>query len=282
MSGTGLFPGKQFISTVLDVLDDKAEMSGELTRRFLMRASMAGVIIGILYATNYAMIATFDEIPVGQETLRPIGRIFGAMAFGTALVFIYYSKSELLTSNMMIVTIGAYYRRIRLRQAGRLLGLCYLGNLVGAVCIGVPFALSTLIDGPVGQEMALAAEHKMAYLSEGLVGTGDLFMRAVLCNFMINLAMLLVYNGLIHEDLTKCFVMMASVFIFAFLGFEHSVANTVLFIIVGLHDGIQALPALGNIGVVLIGNYVGGGLLVGLYYAYLNDDSRYLRAHSTD
>jgi formate/nitrite transporter FocA (FNT family) len=93
---------------------------------------------------------------------------------------------------------------------------------------------------------------------------------------MINLAMLLVYNGLIKDDLTKSLVMIMSVFIFAFVGFEHSVANTVLFTVVGLNAGIDVGLAAANIGIVLLGNYVGGGLLIGWYYAYANDDRRHL------
>ena len=94
---------------------------------------------------------------------------------------------------------------------------------------------------------------------------------------MINLAMLLVYNGLIKDDLTKSLVMIVSVFIFAFLGFEHSVANTVLFTIVGLKEGIDLGLAAGNVVIALAGNFIGGGLLIGLYYAYVNDDAKYLR-----
>ena len=94
--------------------------------------------------------------------------------------------------------------------------------------------------------------------------------------FLINIAMLLVYNGLIRDDLTKSLVMIISVFMFAFLGLEHSVANTVLFGIVGLRDGIDLGLAAANIAIALVGNFIGGGLLIGLYYAYVNDDSRYL------
>ena len=31
-----LFPGRKFISTVLEALDTKTEMSGEMTRRYLL------------------------------------------------------------------------------------------------------------------------------------------------------------------------------------------------------------------------------------------------------
>ena len=277
-----LFPGKHFISTALEALETKTAMSGHLARRYLQRAAMAGIIIGVLYAANYAIIAAFDAVDVGDSTLRPLGRIAGALTFGWALVFIYYSKSELLTSNMMIVSIGAYYRRTSVAKALRILTLCYVGNLVGGAFVAVLFRFSTLVDGPVLEEMTASVDHKLEYLTAGASGWGDLFVRAVLCNFLINIAMLLVYNGLIKDDLTKSLVMIVSVFLFAFLGLEHSVANTVLFSIVGLREGIDLGLAAGNVGIALLGNFLGGGLLIGLYYAYVNDDAAYLRRRGDD
>ena len=275
----GLFPGKHFISTVLEALETKTTMSGALGRRYLMRAAMAGIIIGLLYGAHYAVIAAFDAIVLGGTSLYPLGRIAGALTFGWALVFIYYSRSELLTSNMMIVTIGAYHRRTSWARAARLLGLCYLGNLAGGLLVAVFVRFSTLAEGAVLDQMVGAVEHKLAYVADGPTGWVDLLVRAVLCNFCINLAMLLVYNGLIKEDLTKSLVMIVAVFIFAFLGLEHSVANTVLFAIVGLREGLDPGLAAGNVGLALLGNFLGGGLLIGLYYAYVNDDSRWLKEH---
>lgn len=274
---TSLFPGKHFISTVLEALDTKTTMSSDLTRRYLMRAAMAGVIIGLMYGVSFAVIAAFQE---ADPSLYLIGKIVGALFFGWALVFIYYSKSELLTSNMMIVTIGLYHRRASIGKALRILSLCFLGNAIGGLFVAVLYRFSSLSDGAVGDLMVSASDHKLAYLSEGITGWTDLLIRAILCNFMINLAMLLVYNGLIKEDITKCIVMVMSVFVFAFLGFEHSVANTVLFLIVGLKEGIDIGLAAGNIGIALLGNLIGGGLLIGLYYAYINDDTRFLSKNS--
>jgi formate/nitrite transporter FocA (FNT family) len=272
-----LFPGKHFIGTVLEALETKTAMSGELARRYLQRAAMAGVIIGLLYATNYAIIAAFDAVPVGETTLRTLGKMAGALAFGWALVFIHYSKSELLTSNMMIVSIGAYHRRIGWLKAFRLLSLCYIGNFLGGLFMALLLRFSTLTDGQILAEMLHSVALKLAYIGNGAAGWGDLFVRAILCNFMINLAVLLVYNGLIKDDLTKSLVMIVSVFIFAFLGFEHSVANTVLFTIVGLKEGVDVGLAAGNVAIALVGNFIGGGLLIGLYYAYVNDDAKYLQ-----
>ncbi|WP_062078969.1 formate/nitrite transporter family protein [Demequina globuliformis] len=273
-----LFPGTQFISTVLDALETKTAMSGALARVYLMRAAMAGVIIGILYLADFAVLAVFSE--VGGGSFAALGRIVGALVFGFALVFIYYSKSELLTSNMMIVSIGRYYKRITVLRSLRVLGLCYLGNFLGGLALALLLWGSTLADGAVGDELTAAVDHKLEYVAEGLTGWGDLFVRAILCNFMINLAMLLVYNGTIKEDLMKSVAMIVSVFIFAFIGFEHSVANTVVFTMVGLQDGIDLGLAFGNLAIVLAGNFIGGGLLIGIYYAYANDARKHLDRRS--
>ncbi|GAB97850.1 formate/nitrite transporter FocA (FNT family) [Kineosphaera limosa] len=274
-----LFPGKQFISTVLDALDTKHAMTGQIAQRYLQRSGTAGMIIAVFYLANYLTITAFAHGDPHHEAAT-LGKLVGALVFGWALVFIYYTKSELLTSNMMIVTIGTYYHRIKWYRGLRLLALCYLGNIIGGALIAALLAFSTLTAGNAASHLDYSVGIKLAYLETG-AGVVDLLIRAILCNFMINLAMLLVYNGYIKDDLTKCLAMIVSVFVFAFLGLEHSVANTVLFTIVGFQGNLDLLPALGNVAVCLVGNFIGGGLLIGLYYAYANDDTRYLRRQSS-
>jgi formate/nitrite transporter FocA (FNT family) len=46
-----------------------------------------------------------------------------------------------------------------------------------------------------------------------------------------------------------------------------------------MQEGIDLGLAAANVGIAVAGNFVGGGLLIGLYYAYVNDDARYLREH---
>ena len=159
-----------------------------------------------------------------------------------------------------------------------MLGMCLLGNFLGGLVFAVMYHFSTLVDSATGDQAVHSVEAKLAYL-DSLSSMGDLFVRAILCNFMINLAMLLIYNGFIKEDWSKIFSMIMAVFVFAFLGLEHSVANTVLFSVVGLTHGVNVPLALGNVAIALLGNFVGGGLLIGAYYAYANDDNRWLRSH---
>jgi len=273
-----LFPGRQFISTVLDLLDTKTRMSSRLWKIYLMRAAMAGVIISLFYLAFYGIQAAFGEVPVGAAaTLQPIGKFLGAFVFGFALVFIYFTKSELLTSNMMVGSVGIYYDRKVWPRVMRILGLCYLGNVLGGLFIATLLLGSSLLDGNLGEIMGHSVETKTGYLADGLAGMTDLFVRAILCNFLINLAMLLCYNGMIKEDITKVVTMVVAVFLFAFLGLEHSVANTVLFLMYGFQYGIDVGLAVGNVLIALLGNMIGGGILIGVYYAYANDYRRMQR-----
>ena len=61
------------------------------------------------------------------------------------------------------------------------------------------------------------------------------------------------------------------------MGYEHVVYNTVLFAggVVYQSDVLSAMPALINLLGAGIGNYIGGGLVIGLFYAYLNDHKQY-------
>lgn len=272
-----LFPGRVFIGAVLETLDTKVSMTGMVARIYLQRAAMAGMIIAILYAVYFSLLAAFSALQFGDVSLAPVGKLAGAFAFGWALVFIYFTKSELLTSNMMVVTIGLYHRRVRPARALGLLSLCLLGNVLGGGFMAVLMKFASFNGGATGVQMMHAVETKLAYVSAGPTGWMDLFVRAILCNFMINIAMLLIYNGFVKDDLTKSLSMVVAVFIFAYMGFEHSVANSVLFTIVGLREGIDVLLAMGNVGIALLGNYVGGGLMIGWYYAHANDDRPLLR-----
>lgn len=276
-----MFPGKVFISEILDMLEYKSEITGLMKRRYLMRAAMAGVIVGFLYVGDYAIQSGMGSLATGSEEagLLPVGKLLGSVFFGFALVFIYFSKSELLTSNMMITSIGMYYRRVTARASLRVLSLCYLGNFLGGLFVALLLAGSSVINAPTMALMEHAVEGKLAFITDGPSGWLDLFIRAIFCNFFINLAMLMVYNRTIKDDFMKAVVMIVSVFVFAYLGFEHSVANSVLFSIVGVNEGISVLPAMGNVAIALAGNFVGGGVLIGIYYAWLNDEQRYLRLH---
>ncbi len=271
MSDTRLFPGQVFIQTVLEAAETKDTMSRRIKGPYLMRAAMAGLLIGILYVAHYQIVATFTDL--GGVDLSGVGKILGAAVFGWALVFIYLTKSELLTSNMMLTSVAVYHRRITpFRQFG-ILSLCLLGNALGGLVLALMLKGSTIVTGGLLEAMQHSVDVKLGYTTS-MLGLSDLFFRAVLCNLLINIAMLVVYNGYLKDYLAIIISMLSAVFLFVFLGLEHSVANTVLFMVVGLQGEVAVGAAALNVGVALLGNFVGGGVLIGFYYAFLNDPRR--------
>lgn len=263
-----LFPGRAFISTVLDALDNKETMTGKMTGRYIQRATMAGILVGVFFTAFWVMMGACSQ---GSQGLLVAGKVLAGITFGWALVLIYYTNSELLTSNMMVVSVGAYHKRIGLLQSLKLLGLCLFGNLLGALIVAVILRFSTVISGTSYEVMLAAANIKLAYLNS-FSGIGDLFVRAIFCNFCINIAMLMVYNGKLSNDFTKCTIMVVAVLVFSFCGFEHSIADSAMFLILGLHGAINAWKAVLVILVAILGNLVGGGILIGLNFATMNDE----------
>ena len=175
----------------------------------------------------------------------------------------------------MVVSVGLYYRSTSVGRALKILGLCYLGNLLGSLVVAVLLVGSSVLDGATMAAMQASVEHKVEYLHLGAFGWSDLLVRAIFCNLLINLAMGIVYSGILSDSISKAVIIVDAIFVFVFLGFEHSVANTGLFLMVGLQESMDWVGALGNVAIALIGNFIGGGLLIGVYYAYLNDDAQH-------
>lgn len=269
-----LFPGRAFISTVLDVVESKKTMSGALTGKYMQRATMAGLFVGIFFTAFFVIMGQAGQNPADHGLILA-GRVLAATTFGWALVLIYYTNSELLTSNMMVVTIGAYHKRLGWLASLRILVLCLLGNLAGALIVAVILRFSSIVSGPTLDQMLAAAATKTGYVSGGPMGFADLFVRGILCNFCINIAMLMVYNGKLSNDFTKCIIMVVAVFVFAFCGFEHSIADSALFLILGVFGRVNAWKAILVVLVAMLGNYIGGGILIGLNFATMNDERHF-------
>ena len=84
-----------------------------------------------------------------------------------------------------------------------------------------------------------------------------------------------VKEGIGKDEVAKILVLILIVFIFVYLGFEHSIANMGTFSMAILGGGTLTVgEALHNLVYSTAGNVVGGALLVGLPFTYLNPRER--------
>ena len=183
-------------------------MSGELARRYLQRAGMAGIIIGVLFADELRRLAAFDAVPPADATLRPLGRMLGAadLRLGAGLHLLLEVRAADVQHDDRL------HRRLLpphlVVQGGAAARAVLFGQLPGRAARGRGAALQHHHGrAPRTRRWRPPWTHKLEFVTDGATGWTDLFVRAVLCNFMINLAMLLVYNGLIKDDLTKSLAM---------------------------------------------------------------------------
>lgn len=265
--------GKDFLDYIFKIVEIKDTMASISSLRYVMRAIMAGIIVSFGYVAYILIDSNFEAISFAGTSLKPLGHFFSAWVFGFCLIFIYYAKAELLTSNMMVVTVAKYFSKITWKKGLKIFVLCYLGNLLGGIFVGLLLAKTTMISSTPG---AIDYMNHVLTVKQGYIANGaywDLFVRAIFCNFFINLAMVMVYSGNIKSDGVKALVMFGGVFFFMYLGLEHSVANTVFFAVAAMQEGTVFNLFLGsmNVIIVLLGNFVGGGILIGTYYAFLND-----------
>lgn len=242
--------------------------------RFLMRAMMAGVLLAFMYMTFYSVEALFEGI--GNETVNManMGMFYGAWIFAFALIFIYYTKSELLTSNMMAMTVGKMQGTTNWGGFTKVLVWTYIGNALGGLLVAVLIAGSTILSPDMQALMAHSVETKLSYVQNGTAGYMDLFVRALWCNFFINLGMMPIYSGMVKSDFGKMLSIFGAIFVFMRLGLEHSVANTCFFILIAVTGTahITLGTVIPSLIVAIIGNFIGGGLFIGSAYVFLNKE----------
>jgi formate/nitrite transporter FocA (FNT family) len=104
--------------------------------------------------------------------------------------------------------------------------------------------------------------------------TGSIiFFKGILANWIVCLAVRIALRC--KEEIAKILVLILVVFIFVYLGFEHSIANMGTFSMAILGGGTLTVgEALHNLLYSTLGNVVGGVLLVGLPFTYLNPRER--------
>lgn len=260
-----IFYGRQWVSNIIETIQKKDVLQSFYLRRYLLRAMMAGFIISIITVFVLTVKTTF-----APNVAPGLVNMAGAFTFSFALVLILFTNSELLTSNFMYFTVGLYYHLIRPTRVIKIFTLCFVGNMIGAFILFSLLRFSNVMTPDMLQMLDHTVQVKIHDYS-----FQNILVRAIFANFFINIALVIAMQ--IDDVLAKMFVMMFGVTIFAFMGYEHVVYNACLFIASAIYqtDAFNMLHMAKNIIGALLGNYIGGGLIIGLFYAYLNDHGQF-------
>jgi formate/nitrite transporter len=146
-------------------------------------------------------------------------------------------------------------------------GIVLAANAAGGVLLALAIHYSGVLQGGGVQATAIRIAEAKAQL-----GYGEAFLRAILCNVLVCLA---VWSSTAARSVEgKAVAIALPIGAFVALGFEHCVANLYL-LPVGMLAGANVDPAgaAGNIAPVTLGNTVGGvGVAVAYWLAHLSDE----------
>jgi formate/nitrite transporter len=201
-------------------------------------------------------------------------QVMAALSFCLGMLLVVVAGAELFTGNNLLVMARAQ-GAIGNGEVLRNWAIVFAGNLVGAAGL----ALLVWLSGQPGMNDGAVARDYL-HIAEAKAGLPLMvaFWRGILCNALVCLAIWMSYAG--RSVIDKAVTIVFPIAAFVAAGFEHSIANLYYFAMALLLEPHTAVPLLGgmlrNIVAVVIGNVIGGSVLVGLVYYLI-----YIRAPKT-
>ena len=246
----------EFAAQMIDAGESKLFMS---TKDTLIRAYMAGAILA-LAAAFAVTIATNTGNFLVASLLFPVG-----------FCLLYLLGFDLLTGVFTLCPLALWAKRpgVTWGSLWRNWGLVFVGNFAGAMTTAVFIAIIittgfTHEPNAVGAKLMTIGESRtIGYAEAGGAGMLTLFVRAVMCNWMVSTG---VVAAMMSTSVSgKVMAMWMPILIFFYLGFEHSIVNMFLFPI-GILLGAEFTWAdyfMYNEIPTVVGNLVGGLTFVG-------------------
>lgn len=208
------------VTTMIEAGESKIFLS---VRDTLVRAALGGAIL--------ALAAAF-AVTVSVTTGIPV---LGAILFPVGFIMLYLLGYDLLTGAFVLGPLAWLAKRPGVTLGGvlRNWGLVFVGNFLGAFTVAVLMAIVVTYGFAVPpNEVGVAIGHigegrTVGYAEHGAAGMLTLFVRGVLCNWMVSTG---VAGAMIAKDVPgKALAMWMPIMLFFFMGFEHSIVNMFLF-----------------------------------------------------
>lgn len=250
-----------------------AKATGPLVKSFLLGLTAGGYIaLGFVFYTTTQVGAA--ELPWG------VAKALGGFVFATGLVLVVLTGAELFTSSTLTLTARAS-GRITWAQLLRNWGIVYVANFLGALTIVALIYLGGTWRSAEGGWGAVVLTTSLGKVQHSFLAA---FVLGILCNLMVCLAVWAAYSGRTTTD--KILAVTMPIALFVASGFEHSVANMFM-IPLGLlitataggdfwtDAGLTQADFAGltwdaflldNLLPVTLGNIVGGGVMIGIFY----------------
>ncbi|MGX7107269.1 formate/nitrite transporter family protein [Hutsoniella sourekii] len=250
-----------FMTANYQAAQAKVTLCHQSPGRYFFRSFLAGVFL-----TFGGLIAIFAANYFADHA--GMAKLIYTSLFPWGLVMIIFMNTELATSNMMYLTSATLEGEIQWGELVKTLLMCLLGNLLGSVLLALALGYSSAFQ-------AVQADHYLFTVVTGKFNKslGTVFLDAILANMLVNTAIL--GANRMRDDWSKIVFIFGPIAIFVLFGFEHVIANFASFslahFLAGNYRPDFTWPhILIHWLITFIGNYIGGGLIMGGGYQWLN------------
>ena len=229
----------------------------------LMLSVLAGAFVG-LGALYFVLVISDPSLGFAAR------QVLGGVVFALGLILVVVAGAELFTGNNLLAMAWAD-GKISTRDLLRNWAIVCVGNFVGAAGLALLVFLSRhaeMNNGAIAQEYLTIAAEKVA------MPFWTAFFKGILCNVLVCMAVWMALAGRSVIDKAVAVVFPISAFVAA--GFEHSVANMYFIPLAMLLQTFENVGAstntvtwvgfFSNLVPVILGNIIGGSVLVGLVY----------------
>lgn len=219
----------------------------------LILGFLSGAFISLGFLLDIRITAL---IPADWETLSTV---LGATVFPLGLILTVLAGGELLTGNMMYLSMALFSRQIGVMALLRNWFWVTVANFAGAFFVAYAFGhFLGLVEGPI--------LHKTLAIAHAKAGADFMhaFVSAIGCNWLVCLG---IWLGLSSQQVGgKIIAMWFPVMAFVAIGFQHVVANMFVIPMAILVGDMGWIDYFSNFVPVFLGNVIGGSVFVGLAY----------------
>ena len=249
------------------------EIAAKIENVGVVKAHMAFLplwMLGMLAGAFIGLGGLFFVIVKSDSSLSfAVSQLLGGLVFCLGLLLVVVAGAELFTGNNLLAMAWADQKITTAQVLRNWFWVC-VANFVGAAGLAllVYFSGHTHMNGnQIGQTVLRIA------LTKQNLPWQEAFLRGVLCNVLVCMAVWMAMGGRSVVDKAVAIVLPITAFVAA--GFEHSIANIYilslalliqLFEVDAAMHSLSVMGMLGNLLPVIVGNLVGGSVLVGGVY----------------
>jgi formate transporter len=228
---------------------------------------VAQVFVRGMYGGALLAFATSISFTAAAQTGIPI---VGALLFPVGFIIINLLGADLITGYFAIVPLALIHQRTTFAKLLSNFFWVFLGNLAGSLLyVGMMWSGLTIFgrqpdpSGLSAVTMKIGLIKSVHYEQFGAAGAWAAFLKAMLCNWMVTLGVVLPMTS--RSVIGKVVATWVPIFMFFAMGWEHLVVNMFIIPAAMLYGAPISLSDwwIGNEIPVTIGNLAGGFLFTG-------------------